>query len=223
VSRERAADPRRDVGAMRHLSEDRLIELALAVARAGTEPGADPAEPHLQRCDRCSRRLRELSSFVADVFRSADGAYEQTFPAERLAAQRERVLRRLERTVNRHAARVLPFPLAAGSRAPSPVRARRWRWLPAAAVAGLVVGITIGQALRVPWFLGETTTPRRSAYDPLLEVAEAELLAPYAPNVLGDEEFLAELDRALSAPQVSELAAIDAITPQVREVVVNIR
>ncbi|MDP6580092.1 MAG: hypothetical protein QF681_05505 [Vicinamibacterales bacterium] len=42
-------------------------------------------------------------------------------------------------------------------------------------------------------------------------------------RVVGEEEFLGSLDFALTSFQVSELESIDALTPRVRELTINIR
>jgi|TARA_B100001971_G_C18147559_1_gene513952 hypothetical protein len=42
-------------------------------------------------------------------------------------------------------------------------------------------------------------------------------------RVVGEEEFLGSLDLALTSFQVSELESIDALTPRVRELTINIR
>jgi hypothetical protein len=41
--------------------------------------------------------------------------------------------------------------------------------------------------------------------------------------VMSDEDFLGSLDTALTSTQVSELASIDALTPRVRDLAINIR
>ena len=52
--------------------------------------------------------------------------------------------------------------------------------------------------------------------------AEPRTLDAFA-RLMRDEEFLGDLDLALTSAQVSELASIDALTPRVRDLTINIR
>ncbi len=111
------------------------------------------------------------------------------------------------------------------------------RWIAAAAVAGLVVGVGVGSffqsgvrvsRLRQPATLGATPgpaaigapieRPEATAADPA-NAANAGTSAPSDTN----EEFLSELELALDRPRTHELLALDELTPRVRELPVSNR
>ena len=60
---------------------------------------------------------------------------------------------------------------------------------------------------------------------PLMAVASPDDPArpPDAPSLPNGDEFLQELELSLSSPQISEPSALDAITPRIHEVAVNVR
>ena len=58
---------------------------------------------------------------------------------------------------------------------------------------------------------------------PLADDDTAPLTLDAFALVMSDEDFLGRLDTALTSTQVSELASIDALTPRVRDLAINIR
>ncbi|HSL23302.1 MAG TPA: hypothetical protein VK886_17365 [Vicinamibacterales bacterium] len=187
---------------MRHLSDEELLALI-----ESTTPDA-----HVEACDRCATRHAELLCVIAEldvIHADADAAFDP----ERLMHQRTHILRRLDR--NNGPARVLPFPAAAAERGMSMVGAAGRRWVAAAAIGGLVVGIFSGRLLTHR--AGDPTTVARQGQPSALSRpagAPAIVPADLRPGV--DEVLLAEVDAALSQPGISELSAIDAITPAAR-------
>jgi hypothetical protein len=155
-------------------------------------------------------RLRQHAVAEADAY----------FTADRLAAQRDHVMRHLEGA--EHPARVIPFPhVAAGLRSPR-VHAPLFRWVAAAAAAGLVIGVSAGRLLyvrsggsarTVASMQAQTTQP---AVNPSVSRYEA-----VTRNVNVEEAFLSEIDDALSRQRVAEFRAIDALTPRTRDTVVS--
>jgi hypothetical protein len=189
---------------MRHLSDEDLLAL---IESATTDV-------HLDGCDRCSTRHAELLCLIAEidvVHAEADAAFDE----ERLLHQRTHILRRLDR--NNGPARVLRFPAAAdGERALHVMSAAARRWVAAAAIAGVLVGIFSGRLLT-----------RRAETDPAENMRRARAITVAgsdAPAVVpadlrtlsGDDVLLDEVDAVLSQPRITELVAIDAITPAAR-------
>ena len=190
---------------LRHLGDEDLLAL---IESARTDP-------HLDTCERCAVRHAELACVIADldvVHAEADALFDD----ERLLHQRTHILRRLDK--NHGPARVLPFPAAAeGSGAIRVFASAGRRWVAAAAIAGLVVGIFSGRMLthrtdepgidRLPQVY--STSVRRSATSPVVVPAELRTIG-------GDDVLLEEVETALARPRVQELTAIDAITPAAR-------
>lgn len=117
-----------------HLSED-------AITRALLD-GDRPA--HLDQCDICAYRARELGRWLDDLRTSAIDATDEVFPAERLAAQQAQILRRI--TQLDEPARVIAFPNAPSKpKQDVPTRRVAPAWVGVAAAAGLVVGVVGGQ------------------------------------------------------------------------------
>ena len=188
------------VGRLRHLSDEDL--LAVIEARG--------SQPHLDRCERCALRHAQILSAIADIdaiHRDADAAFDD----ERLLHQRSHILRRLDR--NNGPARVLPFPAAVeGS---SGIRAIGRRWAAAAAIGGVLVGIFSGR------FLTHRTDDTTDVLRPTRTITAARPavggeVMPADLRFVRDEVLLAEVESAIASPHVSELSAIDAITPAAR-------
>lgn len=185
---------------MRHLSDEDL----LALIESAT------SDAHLEGCDRCATRRAELLCVIADldvVHAEADAVFDE----ERLLHQRTHILRRLDR--NNGPARVLPFPGAADEpRSMHVLSASGRRWVAAAAIGGVLVGIFSGRLL--------THRSDRNPSEPM-RTARSVVVTPGLVQAdlrgLGrDEAILEEVDFVLAHPRVGELSAIDAITPSAR-------
>jgi hypothetical protein len=181
-----------------------------AIWTDGTTSGVRRAHPHLASCPACRARFAELSAWLADVQTDAITEADGHFSAERLAAQQALIFRRLEAA--ERPARVIAFPRFA-----QPLTSRTSnasRWIAAAAAAGLIVGVGVGQLmdLRHPFTpqIARTTTTQARAAAPV-----AALGGDIRPAVSDtrDEAFLSELDASLSRA-VPELRALDAFTPR---------
>jgi hypothetical protein len=126
--------------------------------------------------------------------------------------QRERILRRIDSLQS--GPRGLPFPAAGqNGHASSQPRVLR-RWVAAAAVAGLLVGLGTG---RMVFNRGDRSTTEASRQLAPASVPAAERQAPTMRALrvepgLSDEEFLSEIEMATAAPRTRELRAIYAIT-----------
>jgi hypothetical protein len=132
---------------------------------------------------------------------------DDSFPAERLAAQHAQIFRRLEAA--ERPARVIAFPRFA-----QPLTSRTShasRWIAAAAAAGLIVGVGVGQLMDLRHSLSRATTEQVAP----TTMAAQRLDPRLSPvNVTRDEAFLSELDASLSRAAVPELRALDAFTPR---------
>jgi hypothetical protein len=169
-----------------------------------------PSHPHLSTCTACRTRFVELSSWLENMRVDAVTEADEHFSAERLVTQQAQIFRRLEAA--ERPARVIAFPRFA-----QPLSSRSSgasRWIAAAAAAGLIVGIGVGQLMDIrhsltPTVVSSTQTPvadspRPGGRDPRVQTV----------SVTRDEAFLSELDASLSRPAVPELRAIDAFTPR---------
>ena len=165
---------------------------------------------HLRRCADCTSRYVRLAALLDEVAGACDDAFEADLPAPRLAAQRARILRRLDRlTAHRPAPRILRFPDGRKRHAEVAAGARPWptnRRLVAAAAA-LVAALGAGALLPFD---------REPAPAPPTEVMAA------GGSSGSDEAFLNEVDLALRSPQVRELIPLDTVTPRVRTAAVDL-
>jgi anti-sigma factor RsiW len=199
-------------GRVRHLDDDRLFDCYVS-ARIGEHPDPSALE-HLGDCDDCERRYAELSTFMESLATEATAEADDHFTPERLRIQRQRIAEKIAQAGR--AARVISFPgrEASAGHDPQPSRVAS-RWVAAAAVAGIIIGLGAGVFLE-----SESRTPR--AHTQSAALRPAKLSAPSTPFVPGseaaDDRFMSELELALDRPRTRELAPFDALTPHVREV-----
>ncbi len=201
----------------RHLSEAELVGLLVPGSDVPTA-GDAASRVHLSQCRSCAGRSADLQSLLDVVSETAQFDAEMHMPTEHLPSQRERIVRRLRRSVEpAQAAHVIRFPSTAQ---PTLTRVHRTRWLTAAAVAGLVVGVTTGQFLHLH--------PQTESADTVLEDTVTPQNTMASPGLgndvflnLEDDAFLQEVDLMLLAPRIPELDPLDEITPRIREVAVS--
>jgi hypothetical protein len=202
-----------------HLPEERLFDCYLT-ARSG-EILDPPVAEHLTDCDDCGRRYAELTRFMESLDTEAVAETDEVFPADRLRIQRQQIARKLENLG--HPARVITFPgRPAGHRTigatPRPAR----RWIAAAAAAGLFVGVGTGLLFdwdrvpgrRMPGVRQTVLTTSAARIDD--RQGRMELTRP--DPLEDDNVFLSEIELAGERPNIRELAAVDALTPHVREI-----
>ena len=203
------------IGRRRHLAEERLFDCYL-VERSG-EPIDPPTADHLADCAGCAARYEDLARFMDGLRADADAEIGEVFPADRLQAQQQQILRRLEHLAR--PARVIDFPGRLISQHPTTSGARGvTRWIYAAAAAGLVIGVGLGAFYQSEWALMQSG--RRSAVH---QVGARPRLTPAAgigatvPEA-ADDAFLSDLDVALERPHTRSLQPFDALTPHVRDI-----
>jgi hypothetical protein len=90
------------------------------------------------------------------------------------------------------------------------------RWITAAAAAGLIVGVGIGQLLEWRHTLTMDRTPVSMISDKLKPPTRGNGVR-VMPVAISDEDLLMGSD-ALARPRVAALGALDDLTPHVREV-----
>ena len=203
----------RRAGGPGHLDDRELVRIALD---AGANPAAQ--DTHLAGCARCAARVSTLQAGLGRMAAVAEAAFDDAVPPWRLVRQRRHILRRIQRTADRRgSARILRFPSAGGSRTAGS-QPLRWR-LSLAIPASLLVALGIGQMIdgrREP-----ADSPR-----PAAAVAPSQaIVGPPAgqPQIAADEQFMRELEEALTSSRVTPLVALDEMTPRVRDVAIDIR
>jgi hypothetical protein len=193
----------------RHLDDSALA----ALWTDATLAGGRTAHPHLDACAACRTRYDTFSCWLDDLRIEATAEATELFPVERLATQRAAIFRRIEAA--ERPARVIAFPKFA-----QPLTSRSSsasRWIAAAAAAGLIVGVGVGQLMDLRHSLrpiAPTTQarlaaqPNRDAPEPMVRTA----------NTSGrDEAFLSDVDASLTRASVPELRALDELTPHAGE------
>jgi hypothetical protein len=188
-----------------------LDDAALAaIWTDGSTGGVRIPHPHLDACASCRARYGDLSGWLEDIRVAAISEADEAFPADRLAAQHAAVFRRLEAA--ERPARVIAFPRFA-----RPLTARTShvsRWITAAAAAGLIVGVGLGNLMDLRHSItpSASSTSVRAAQTVSSQIGRD--LRGQLTSVGRDEAFLSELDASLSRAAVPELQAIDAFTPR---------
>jgi hypothetical protein len=135
---------------------------------------------------------------------------DEHFSAERLVTQQAQIFRRLEAA--ERPARVIAFP-----RFTQPLTSRSSnvsRWVAAAAAAGLIVGVGLGQFMDFRHSLTVRDAPAAQSQVVDVPLAARNDARVKAISVTRDEAFLSELDASLSRAAVPELRALDAFTPR---------
>jgi hypothetical protein len=196
------------LGLNRHITDTDLMAV-WADMRLG-EPPQTAAGSHVRECSACRARLASLSSWLDGLRTDARLEADEAFPRERLAIQQGQILRRLE--AMERPARVLAFPRF--TKAISARDGGRQRWIAAAAVAGLVVGIGLGQTFH----FGSATpadTQVRGVAAPVDRAARGVVLTPVSS---GSDEMFLYPESSLSVERIPEsLRSLHEITPSARD------
>jgi hypothetical protein len=181
-----------------HLSERALVDAIVA----GQRP------QHLDRCDICAERATSLARWMNDVQTDATEMADDVFSPERLQAQQQQVMRRLEQLDQ--PARVIAFPAASRSES-NGASGRRVAvsWVGVAAAAGLVIGVISGQVsarlTHAPAAPAAATVTTITAVAPETNMAEA-TPGPVDSSVL---------DNPYETLDVPSLVALNDMTPRV--------
>ena len=114
-----------------------------------------PSHPHLSNCAACRTRFAEFSAWLENMRVDTTTEADEHFSAERLVAQQAQIFRRLEAA--ERPARVIAFP-----KYTQPLTSRTShasRWIAAAAAAGLIVGVGVGQLMDLRHSLTVANSP----------------------------------------------------------------
>jgi hypothetical protein len=192
-------------------------ELARALVKAdGAHPTA-AGDSHLAECTHCAARVSALRSDLDRITTAAEAAFDDALPPWRLVRQRRRIMHRIQRAAGgRSSARILRFPTSPSLSVAGAQPSRRW--LSLAAAAGLLLAVGIGQVLD-----GRRQPPAPS---PGAAAALSQpIIGPAAgpPQAVADEQFMRELEEALTSSRVTPLVALDEMTPRVRAAAIDIR
>jgi hypothetical protein len=195
-----------------HLSDDRLIEVCMLDALSASE------QQHLSTCARCDARRVRLQRLLDDVSEAVNAGADAAFPLERLNRQQTRILARLQH--EGRPARVIAFPAGHASHEPIVSRTRpASRWIAAAAVGGLVVGVIAGRFGHDYSFPrpGSRVIVTRTVEQPELRAPGTAAIREVAASI-SDDEFLNQIEIAIDAPAAAALQPLDDLTPLAWEV-----
>ena len=185
-----------------HLSDDRLIELCMLDAPALAE------QQHLSACARCDARRVGLQRLLDDALSAVDTGTEA------------RILAHLQH--EGRPGRLIAFPAGHAPHESSVSRTRPGsRWIAAAAVAGLVVGLIAGR-FGHDYSFGRPGPARviiaRTAEQPELRATASTAAIREVTASISDEEFLNQIEIAIDAPAAAALQPLDDLTPRAWEV-----
>jgi hypothetical protein len=199
-----------------HLDDEAFAEVVAARLSLGEPQTDSEGEGHLQSCGDCRARYAAFSAWLEAMRSDARAEADEAFGVERLAQQQAQILRRIEGL--EHPARVIAFP-----RFTQPLSGQsslRHRWVAAAAAAGLIVGVGLGQVLEFGTVSGpirqaETVSDRQMARGTL---PAGTSMGVQPISQVSDESFLEQHEMAPAAVPVPEsLQYLNAITPGVRD------
>lgn len=172
------------------------------------------ANAHLRECAACRARLQSLSAWLDALRGEARREADEAFPRERLAAQQAQILRRLE--AMERPAKVLAFPRF--TRVISVPHVGRQRWIAAAAVAGLIVGIGLGQTLDFGRVINRHGNYPGGATTPIVRQVPLDRMGVQPTSATSDEGFLYDQEPSLSTARIPEsLRSLHEITPSARD------
>ncbi|MGH9371080.1 MAG: hypothetical protein ACRD15_06075 [Vicinamibacterales bacterium] len=202
-----------------HLDDAAFAEVWAEKLTIGDAESWRQAETHLRTCADCRTRFAAFGSWLDAVRADAFAEADEAFNTERLAAQQAQITRRLEGL--EHPAKVIAFP-----RFTRPIAAHpggRRRWVAAAAAAGLMVGLGLGQLFD----FGISSVRQPDAIAPSQQMARGRISGGDRPGMgvvtaaspTSDEVFLYDTEGTPSQGRVPEsLQYLNAITPGARDV-----
>lgn len=196
------------------LTGGHLDDAAFAELWTGVNGSRDSiSHPHLDRCAECRVRFGAFASWMDDIRTDAIGEADDVFPAERLTVQQAQIFKRLEAA--EHPARVIVFPKF---RAVAARQSSVHRWVAAAAAAGLIIGIGLGNLMDLRHF-GAQPEVRPSAFVQTDTVARG---VTTKSATVSEETLLQELEAA-ATPQYGSLRPFDTFTPRAADYVTSSR
>jgi hypothetical protein len=186
-----------------HLSDDRLIEICFDLEVNASD------HAHLQACPACESRRSNLAGSLNEIGAAIEQQADETFPSERLARQRVRILQRVDQ--DGRPGRVIVFPAGHTHDAPRRVRPARWGTVAAAVAASFLVGLLAEHlAHDIPGSRQSIPAQRAQVAAPVAQVRAA-IATP-------DDELLGQVELAASGVGPAALRPLDALTPRAWDV-----
>ena len=171
-------------------------------------------DPHLDACPACRGRYDAFERWVDGLAEDVRAEAESAVPADRYALQQAQIARRLE--MLDRPGRVIAFPKAA--RTVIGGHTHVGRWAAAAAAAGLLAGVSLGQL--VPGlFYGSDHLQQHMRPELTASQASIRPKSIKATPVSFDETQVLSDTFAESRGSVKDLRAIDDMTPHIRDFV----
>ena len=190
-----------------HLSDDRLIELALGRLTSVRDDG------HLAACTACQSRHASLAVLLDEIGEASAIEADKAFTPARLTRQRTRILQRVAQIPA--PGRLLSFPGVSAGVSSALGWKPNTRWVAAAALAGLLVGLVADHALT-------RSAPRRVARETAPAASTVpDVTASIRPvsSAQSEDEFFGQLEAAVGSTGPLVLHPLDAMTPRAWDVV----
>jgi hypothetical protein len=196
-----------------HPADERLIALYFGDTDTGAEDERTVRQ-HVHGCETCTWRYTELTAPLERLRADAASEADELFTPARLDAQRAAIRERL--ALGSRASRVIKFPASRPTLDRAVIARPMFRWVAAAAAAGLLVGASAGRFIS----FGRDFNPPAAAVATARPVPAPRSVAYQPPdNAVGDEAFLVEVEAAVSRQRIAALSALDDLTPHARETV----
>ena len=193
-----------------HLDDATFAEVWTDRLLAGRADAGLPAEAHLRACADCRGRFAAFSTWLEALRTDAHAEADELFSGDRLSIQQAQIGRRLEAL--EQPGRVIAFPRFAQPVATQP--SMRTRWIGAAAAAGLVIGVGLGQVLH----FGTNGAPRPFGGAAVSQTAGFDVpMAVQPASHLSDESYLYEQHEQGPSHVPDSLQYLNAITPSSRD------
>jgi anti-sigma factor RsiW len=195
-----------------HPADDRLIAVYFGDEEA-SEENRRAVRQHLHGCETCTWRYTELTAPLERLRRDAASEADEVFTSARLDAQCAKILDRLDDRT--HGSRVVPFPASSARLSRTVIRRPLARWIAAAAAAGLLVGVLAGRLLEFD----------KIHSSPVVRTARTVVAAPHLVSngpaasdpAESDEAMITEIEAAARSQRIPALAALDEMTPHLRQ------
>jgi anti-sigma factor RsiW len=201
-----------------HPADDRLIAIYFGDEEA-SEENRRAVRQHLHGCETCTWRYTELTAPLERLRQDAASEADEVFTATRLDAQRAKILDRLDDRA--HLSHVVPFPASSTRLSRSVIHRPLGRWIAAAAAAGLLVGILTGRLLE-----SDTNRTSPAGHSARTVAAPPHVVSdgPAASDSAESEEaMITEIEAAARSQRIPALAALDEMTPHLRQDAVLVR
>ncbi len=173
----------------------------------------ETGHPHLDVCATCRARSDDFNRWVTGIGDELRTEADRVLTPERLAAQQAQIARRLE--AMERPARVIAFPKAA--RAVIGGHSHVRRWVTAAAAAGLIAGLGLGQFFDLRRSLDLRRTPQTTITHLTTTAGRSDGIRPISLSA-NDAEILSDAE-AFARPRVAALVPLEDLTPHAPDLV----